>query len=101
VHAGRGRALGVLAVQVVGQRDVHGVDAALEAFLELLVAVARFRPHPVSLAEDAELGGVVGDERGQLRVARGVLEGGQHRDLRDVPQADDGVADLAAGSRAS
>ena len=62
-----------------------------------VVAVAA-RWHAVALPELAQLGRRRRRQRRQLRVARRVREGGQHRDLRDVAEADDGVADLASAA---
>jgi hypothetical protein len=80
VHAHACRALGVLAMHVVGKRDVDGVDLGLfQALLELVVS-EQVRD-AVLAAELAELLRIVGGERRQLRAAPGVGEGRQHRDL--------------------
>ena len=48
---------------------------------------------PIPLRDLAALGAIAADDRDELRVAARVRERGQHRDLRDVSEADDGVAD--------
>jgi hypothetical protein len=99
VRAGGGRALRVLAVQMVRERDVDCIDAfGAQALFEVRVVVGR---HAVAAAEGPPLLGVAGDERSELGVPPGVSERRQHRDLRDVPRPDHRVTDAAALSGAS
>ena len=94
VDAGAGRRDRVVAVHVVGKRDVNRVDLiALQALPESLVGVRR--GHAVFPGELLELLGRVGHERGELTVLLRAREGGKDGGLRDVAQSDNGVTDLA------
>jgi hypothetical protein len=93
VQAGLRRADRVLGVQVVRSGDVDRVDvAALQHLVVALVGVALV--DVVLGAELLQLDRVAGHQRGEPRIAPRVAEGGQHRDLGDVPKSDDGVAHL-------
>jgi hypothetical protein len=83
------RAHGPGAVQGIRQRDVDGVDVAAREQLACLLVGMEPRD-AVALAQRIQLLAIVGHERGELRVAPGVLEGGEHGRLGDVAKADHG-----------
>ena len=92
----RRHALDEGAVRVIGRGDVDGVDGVAGAQLvELVVRDAVL--DVVVLGELLQLLRIARHERHQLRRLLGVLERGQDRLLREMPEPDDGVTNSALG----
>jgi hypothetical protein len=92
VDAGTRCPLGVLAMEMIGQCYVDGIDgAAVKALIKLFVRIPRL--YSVPSAQPLEFLGIIRNEGGKLRVLC-VTECRQHRHLRDVAQPYDPIPDL-------
>jgi hypothetical protein len=91
MYSGPGGSLAVFPVQVIGKDDIHRIHpSAPQAILVLRV---RESLDLVLAAQLRSLLGIIRDQRHELGVL-GVSERRQDRDLSNVAQAHDGIADL-------
>ena len=96
VLAGFGGAEGVFGVHGVGQGDVDGIDFVIVSKAVHILVVVDIGFGDAVLGGDAGgFVGMAGDERGDFGVAGGL--DGAHEVVGDAAEADDGVADFAAG----
>jgi hypothetical protein len=84
----------IFGMHIVRQRDIDGIDVpAPKAIIILLIGIAQF--HTIAPAELPQFFRVVGNQRSHGRVAPGMGKCRQHGNLRNMPQANNGVTNLA------
>src|SRR5688572_1699063 len=99
MHAGPRRSDRVLGMEMIRERNIHGVHL-LEALLVL--RVREHRRHTVPLRQQPQLGRIVADQGREARVPACVREGRQHRHLCNVTESHDGISNrglAASGSQ--
>jgi hypothetical protein len=92
MYSGPGGTLAVFPVQMIGKGDIHRIHLST-AQAVLVLPIRELGLHFILAAQLSQLLGIIRDQRHELGVL-GVSERRQDRDLSNMAQAHDGIADF-------